>query len=87
MAEAGKMTPKGSRKDSTGIRLRPDQTEALKQLLAHDKEATLSSLIRRAVDEYIERHSFRAQTAQAESHLTAEQLKALEVHISEVKKF
>jgi hypothetical protein len=43
----------GEKKDLTGIRLRPDQTEALKKMMGQDKEASISSLVRRAIDEFI----------------------------------
>jgi hypothetical protein len=41
------------RKDLTAIRFRPDQMDRLKQMAAQDKETSLSSLVRRAVDEFL----------------------------------
>jgi predicted DNA-binding protein len=41
------------KKDLTAVRLRPEQVEQLKKLAGRDKETSVSSLIRRAVDEFI----------------------------------
>jgi Arc/MetJ-type ribon-helix-helix transcriptional regulator len=41
------------RKDLTAVRLRQEQVRQLQKLAAMDKEASVSSLIRRAVDEFL----------------------------------
>jgi len=41
------------KKDLTAVRLRPEQVAELRKLAARDKETSVSSLIRRAVDEFI----------------------------------
>jgi hypothetical protein len=44
------------KKDLTAIRLRPEQVEGLRKLISpDDQETTISSLIRRAVDEFLAR--------------------------------
>ena len=47
------------KKDLIALRIRPDQTAALEKILKEiskkDKEASISSLLRRALDEFIER--------------------------------
>jgi predicted transcriptional regulator len=43
------------KKDLTAVRLRPEQVEELRKLAARDQETSVSSLIRRAVDEFIKR--------------------------------
>jgi hypothetical protein len=47
------------RKDLTAIRFRPSQIAGLKKLAAQDKETSISSLVRRAVDEFLEKHKGR----------------------------
>jgi Arc/MetJ-type ribon-helix-helix transcriptional regulator len=42
-------------KNLTGIRFRPQQLEDLKKLVEQDREASVSSLVRRAVDEFLEK--------------------------------
>jgi hypothetical protein len=45
------------RKELTAIRLRPEQVKGLRKMISpEDKETTISTLIRRAVDEFIARH-------------------------------
>ena len=41
------------KKDLTAVRLRPEQVEELRKLAQRDKETSISSLIRTAVDEFI----------------------------------
>jgi hypothetical protein len=41
------------KKDLTAVRLRPEQVEELRKLAELDNETSVSSLIRRAVDEFI----------------------------------
>jgi len=41
------------KKDLTAVRLRPEQVSELRKLAALDEETSVSSLIRRAVDEFI----------------------------------
>jgi hypothetical protein len=43
-------------KDLTAVRLRPEQLKELAKLAAQDKEASVSSLIRRAVDDFLAKH-------------------------------
>jgi predicted transcriptional regulator len=42
-------------KDLTAVRLRPEQIDGLNKIAAKDKELTVSILIRRAVDQFLER--------------------------------
>jgi hypothetical protein len=43
----------GMPKDLTAVRLRPEQLKQLAKLAAQDQESSISSLIRRAVDEFL----------------------------------
>jgi len=47
-------------KDLTAVRLRPEQLKQLAKLAALDKESSISSLIRRAVDEFLGKHRKKA---------------------------
>jgi Arc/MetJ-type ribon-helix-helix transcriptional regulator len=46
-------------KDLTAVRLRPEQLKQLAKLAAKDQEASISSLIRRAVDEFLAKRKNR----------------------------
>lgn len=43
------------KRDLTAVRLWPEQLEALRKIAAKDREVSVSSLIRRAVTEFLER--------------------------------
>jgi hypothetical protein len=45
------------KKDIVAVRFRLDQLAGLKKLAAQDKEASLSSVVRRAVDEFLAKHA------------------------------
>ena len=48
------------KKELTAIRLRPEQVAKLRKMISReDKETTVSTLIRRAVDEFIEKQEGR----------------------------